>query len=265
MSLLFDSVSLQLGGVAVLRDIRLELASGEQVALIGPSGAGKTSLLLLAATRYRPSGGSLTVLGDNPWHLSTRWLRRLRSHIGMVYQSAPLPARQRVIHAVAAGRLGQSGSLAALTRLLWPNDGSAIQDCLQRVELADKLWQRCDQLSGGQRQRIGIARVLYHQAKLLLADEPVAALDPKLAEDTIRLLVAEASARQASLLVSLHSVELALAHFPRIIGVRDGQIMFDLPREQVHPGVVSALYAGERLAESVAQPAHAAISQGLRC
>nr|WP_218645031.1 ATP-binding cassette domain-containing protein [Aquitalea sp. LB_tupeE] len=263
--MLFDNTSLELGGNTILRDIRLELASGEQAALIGPSGAGKTSLLLLAATRYRPSSGSLSVLGDNPWHLSARWLRRLRSRIGMVYQSPPLPARQRVIHAVAAGRLGQSGTLAALRRLLWPDDGAAIQDCLQRVDLADKLWQRCDQLSGGQRQRVGIARVLYQQAQLLLADEPVSALDPRLAEDTIRLLLAEASASEASLLVSLHSVELALAYFPRIIGVRDGQIMFDLPREQVHPGVVSALYADERLAESVAQPAHAAISQGLRC
>ena len=265
MSLLFDNASLQLGGTSILRNIRLELASGEQAALIGPSGAGKTSLLLLAATRYRPSQGSLSVLGDNPWHLSARWLRRLRSRIGMIYQSPPLPARQRVIHAVAAGRLGQTGRLAALRRLIWPNDGAAIQDCLQRVALADKLWQRCDQLSGGQRQRVGIARVLYQQAKLLLADEPVSALDPKLAEDTIRLLLAEASASQASLLVSLHSVELALAYFPRIIGVRDGEIMFDLPREQVHPGVVSALYAGERLAEPVSQPAQAALSQGLRC
>ncbi|WP_159878911.1 MULTISPECIES: ATP-binding cassette domain-containing protein [Aquitalea] len=265
MSLLFDGVSLQLGGVDVLRDIRLELAGGEQAALIGPSGAGKTSLLLLAATRYRPSQGSLSVLGDNPWHLSARWLRRLRSRIGMVYQAAPLPARQRVIHSVAAGKLGQYGGLAALTRLLWPNDGAAVQDCLQRLALADKLWQRCDQLSGGQRQRVGIARVLYQQADLLLADEPVAALDPRLAEDTISLLVAEAHARQASLLVSLHSVELALAHFPRIIGVRDGQIMFDLPREQVHPGVVSALYAGERLAEPAATPPAASVSQGLRC
>lgn len=265
MSLLFDNTSLELGGSSILRDIRLELASGEQAALIGPSGAGKTSLLLLAATRYRPSRGSLSVLGDNPWHLSARWLRRLRSRIGMVYQSPPLPARQRVIHAVAAGRLGQSGPLAALRRLMWPDDGAAIQDCLQQVDLADKLWQRCDQLSGGQRQRVGIARVLYQQPRLLLADEPVSALDPRLAEDTIRLLLATATASEASLLVSLHSVDLALAYFPRIIGVRDGQIMFDLPRKQVHPGVVSALYAGERMREQVAASPADTLSPGLRC
>jgi hypothetical protein len=138
---------------------------------------------------------------------------------------------------------------------MWPDDGAAIQDCLQRVDLADKLWQRCDQLSGGQRQRVGIARVLYQQ--------PAAAgrrtglgTGPQAGGGHHPPAAGEASASEASLLVSLHSVELALAYFPRIIGVRDGQIMFDLPREQVHPGVVSALYAGERLAEPGSRGGH---------
>jgi len=265
VSLQFDSVDLQLGGTDILRDISLSLAQGEQAALIGPSGAGKTSLLLLAATRYRPSHGNLNLLGDNPWHLSPRWLAGLRSRIGMIYQAAPLPARQRVVHAVAAGRLGQMSGWSALRQLLWPDNTAAIQDSLQRVALADKLWQRCDQLSGGERQRVGIARVLHQRPALLLADEPVAALDPRLADDTIRLLCEEASAHQSTLLVSLHSVELALAYFPRIIGVRAGQIMFDLPREQVHPGIVTALYAGERLREAPEPLAAPASRQDLRC
>ncbi len=264
MSLHLDGVSLNLGGTPVLRELTLHLAQGEQAALIGPSGAGKTSLLLLCATGYRPDAGQLTVLGDNPWHLSARWRRRLRSRIGMLYQSSPLPDRQRVIDAVAAGRLGRSGRLAALKRLLWPQDAAAVADALARVDLADKLWARCDQLSGGQRQRAGLARVLYQQADLLLADEPIAALDPRLAEDILRCLCADARQRDASLLVSLHSVELALSHFGRLIGVRDGRIVFDLPRAEVTPGLVSALYADERLAEEAA-PAVAQLPQGRRC
>ncbi|KMJ54471.1 phosphonate ABC transporter [Vogesella sp. EB] len=260
MSLRFDAASLSLGGSRILQPLSLQLAQGEQVALIGPSGAGKSSLLLLANSCHRPDGGSVQLLGQDPWQLGAPALRRLRSRIGSVYQHPPLPALQRVVTAIGAGQLGQLSTLAALRRLLWPQDVAAIRDALQRVQLGDKLWQRCDRLSGGQRQRVGIARVLYQQPELLLADEPVSALDPRLADDTVALLCADARARGATLLVSLHSVELALAHFPRLIGLRDGRIAFDLPRAEVTPSLLAALYAGE-------QPATAdepALGSGIR-
>lgn len=256
MSLTLSAASLMLGGQRILHPLSFTLAAGEQVALIGPSGAGKSSLLLLANTRYRPTAGSITLLEQDPWQVSSRARRALRSRIGSIYQQPPLPAMQRVVTAVGAGALGRLSTLAALQRLLWPQDIAAIRQALAQVQLADKLWQRCDQLSGGQRQRVGIARVLYQQADLILADEPVSALDPRLADDTVALLCQHAAQRKATLLVSLHSVELALAHFPRLIGLRDGQIAFDLPREQVTPELLAALYAGEQtIADQPVAPA----------
>ncbi|SCK04987.1 phosphonate ABC transporter ATP-binding protein [Vogesella sp. LIG4] len=245
MSLALSEATLSLRGQRILDGITLRLAQGEQAALIGPSGAGKSSLLLLAATRYRADSGSLRLLDAEPWQLDAAALRRLRSRIGSVYQHAPLPALQRVVTAVGAGRLGRISTLAALRRLLWPQDVAAIQAALAQVQLADKLWQRCDRLSGGQRQRVGIARALYQAPELLLADEPVSALDPRLADDTVALLCRDAAARNSTLLVSLHSVELALAHFPRLIGLREGKVMFDLPRGEVSPALLDALYAGD--------------------
>jgi len=256
VSLLFDRVSLSLGGSPVLHEISLRLADGEQAALIGPSGAGKTSLLLLANTVLHPNGGSLQLLGQAPWSQSARALRALRRDIGTVYQNPPLPPRQRVVNAVAAGRLGRQSLAASLAQLMLPRDTAAIEAALARVNLGGRLWERCDQLSGGQRQRIGIARVLYQAPRLLLADEPVSALDPRLAEQTVRLLTDEARSRNATLLMSLHSVELALAFFPRLIGVRQGRVMFDLPREAVSETQLAALYADEQPNEPrpVAEP-----------
>ena len=116
---------------------------------------------------------------------------------------------------------------------------------LERVDLADKLFARCDQLSGGQLQRVGIARVLYQQPDLILADEPVSALDPTLALATIRLLIADAEARGATLVASLHAVDLALGNFSRIVGVKAGRIAFDLPAAEVGTPLLHDLYASE--------------------
>lgn len=264
MSLELRGVGLSLDGAVILRGINLQLAAGEQAALIGPSGAGKSTLLLLANTGLRPDCGAVRLLDADPWRLPRRALRALRARIGSVYQTPPLPPRQRVIHAVAAGRLGQGGELAALRRLLWPDDAASVAAELERLGLADKLWQRCDQLSGGQRQRVGIARALYQRPDLMLADEPVSALDPRLADDSIRLLCEDARARRATLLASLHSVQLALAHFPRIIGLRDGAVAFDLPREQVDAPLLAELYAGE-MPETAVEPAAPAALRGLQC
>ncbi|NDV13165.1 phosphonate ABC transporter ATP-binding protein [Crenobacter caeni] len=248
MSLTLAAASLTRGKRRLLDRISLTLAQGEQAALIGPSGAGKSSLISLAATLAAPSNGYVSLLGEDPWRLGARARRALRARIACVWQTPPLPARQRVIHAVAAGRLGQSGTLAALARLVLPRDGAAIEQTLARVELAHKLWVRSDTLSGGERQRVGVARALYQAGELVLADEPVSALDPYLAAQTVRVLCEDARARGASLLMSLHSVELALAHFPRIIALRDGRVAFDLPSAEVDAARLAALYEGEQTA-----------------
>ena len=161
-----------------------------------------------------------------------------------MHQAPPIPARQRAVTAVLAGRLGRWPAWKALASLFYPQDIAGARTALARVDLADKLFQRCDRLSGGQLQRVGIARVLYQQPELILADEPVSALDPALARATIGLLVDEARSRGATLVASLHAVDLALEHFPRIVGVRAGRIAFDRPAAEVTPQMLDALYAG---------------------
>jgi phosphonate transport system ATP-binding protein len=245
-------------GRRALQDIELTVRRGERLAIIGPSGAGKTTLLRLLATSLQPSEGRLELLGEEPWRLSAAARKRLRARLGLVHQSPPLPPRQRVVTAVSAGRLGQWPLWKALINLLHPLDTAGACDALARLDLADKLFERCDQLSGGQLQRVGIARVLYQQAALILADEPVSAMDPLLASHTLGVLTGEAEARGITLLASLHAVDLALNHFPRIVGVRDGRIAFDLPSHAVTPQALDALYANEQLASSLpASPAPA--------
>lgn len=184
------------------------------MAVIGPSGAGKSSLLNLLATALQPDSGTVELLGEAPWRLSGRARQRLRTRIGLIHQAPPLPSRQRVVTAVLAGRLGRWGTLRGLASLLHPRDVPGARAALATLGLADKLFAQCGQLSGGQLQRVGIARVLYQQPELLLADEPVSAMDPVLADHTLETLCRHAGERGVTLVASLHAVELALAHFP---------------------------------------------------
>ena len=245
MSFMLDDVGLtHSNGFTALSHISLSAIQGESIALIGPSGAGKTSLLSTIGTAYLPTAGRMQVLGRTASAQSAaRELKALRSRIGTVHQAAPIPLRQRVVTAVLAGKLGQWPLWKALASLAYPQDIAGAREALARVQLEDKLFARCDQLSGGQLQRVGIARVLYQQAELILADEPVSALDPALSQATVQLLVREAAARKATLVASLHAVDLALANFARIVGVRDGRLAFDLPAAQVSEAQLQALYA----------------------
>ena len=246
MSFMLDDVGLtHSNGFHALSHISLSATQGECIALIGPSGAGKTSLLSTIATAYLPTTGSMQVLGQAASTQSTpHALKALRARIGTVHQAAPIPLRQRVVTAVLAGKLGQWPLWKALASLAYPQDIPGAREALARVQLDDKLFARCDQLSGGQLQRVGIARVLYQGAELILADEPVSALDPALSLATVQLLVQEAAARRATLVASLHAVDLALANFSRIVGIRDGRVAFDLPAAQVSDAQLQALYAG---------------------
>ncbi|MBK7017918.1 MAG: ATP-binding cassette domain-containing protein [Sulfuritalea sp.] len=232
-------------GLRALRGLDLRLADGERVAVIGPSGAGKTSLIRLLGCALRPTTGRIGVLGANPWQLSARELRRLRARIGTIHQAPPIPPRLRVITAILAGRLGSWPAWKGLASLLYPADIAGARAALARLDLADRLFDRCDRLSGGQLQRVGIARVLYQQPRLILADEPVSALDPVLADAAIGQIIADAEQRGTTVLASLHAVDLALKWFPRVIGLRNGEVAFDLPAGEVGSGMLSELYASE--------------------
>ena len=246
MSFCLNGVGLtHANGFAALKGISLQAKKGERFALTGPSGAGKTSLLSVRGTALAPTAGTAEVLDFGQNFRLTAAIRTLRSRIGTIHQSPPLPGRQRVVTAVLAGKLGQWPAWKSLASLLYPLDVPGARAALERVDLADKLFARCDQLSGGQLQRVGIARVLYQQPDLILADEPVSALDPNLALSAVRLLIADAEARGATLVASLHAVDLALGCFSRIVGVKAGQIAFDLPAAEVSDALLHELYASE--------------------
>ncbi|MBA3598785.1 MAG: ATP-binding cassette domain-containing protein [Methylibium sp.] len=246
MSFALESVGLvHPNGQRALRAVSLSAASGERLAVIGPSGAGKTTLLRVLATALRPGEGRALSLSANPWQLSAAALRKLRARIGVVHQAPPIPPRLRVVTAVLAGRLGGWSTGRALASLLYPVDIAGAREALARLDMADRLFDRCDRLSGGQLQRVGIARVLYQAPELLLADEPVSALDPALADAAVGQLIAHSQTQGATLVASLHAVDLALKWFPRIVGMRVGEVVFDKPAEHVTRAMLQELYATE--------------------
>ncbi len=230
------------GAAQAIRGLSLQIGAGEQVAVIGPSGAGKTTLLQVLACALPPSAGAVTLDGASPWQLPRSALQRLRGRLFLAPQVPPLPPRQRVVTAVLAGRLAAMSLWQSIRSLFYPADIPAAFEALERFDLADKLFERVDRLSGGERQRVGLSRALLSSASLWLIDEPLSALDPTRSRQAITTLVDVARERGATLVATLHQVDVALAHFPRIIGLRDGQLAFDLPASEVTRERLAALY-----------------------
>jgi phosphonate transport system ATP-binding protein len=230
------------GAALALQGVNLQVTPGEQLAVIGPSGAGKTTLMQLLACALPPSSGDVLLDDQPPWALATRELQRLRGRLFLAPQVPPLPPRQRVVTAVLAGALPGMGLWASLRSLFYPADIPAAHAALARFDLADKLFERVDRLSGGERQRVGLARALLAPARLWLVDEPLSSLDPTRARQALATLVDVARERGITLVTSLHQVDAALAQFPRIVGLRDGRVAFDLPAPEVTPQLLARLY-----------------------
>lgn len=230
------------GGADALSGLSLRVEAGEQVALIGPSGAGKTTLLHTLALALKPRAGIVNAFGVDPWSLGNAARHALRARLFLAPQTPPLPPRQRVVTAVLAGRLPQWSLRRALASLVKPADTQRAWDALAQFHLQDKLYARVDRLSGGERQRTGIARALVSSAEAFLVDEPLSALDPTLARQTMAVLQREAAARGAALVCSLHQVEIARALFPRLVGLREGRILFDARSQDVTDAMIAALY-----------------------
>lgn len=247
----------QAGALPALQKLSLDIVAGEHVAVIGPSGAGKTTLLHLLGCALRPSAGGLRLDDQDPWALPARRLQQLRGALFLAPQVPPLPPRQRVVTSVLAGRLPHQGLWPSLRSLVYPTGIAQADAALARFDVSDKLFAHVDRLSGGERQRVGLARVLLSQARLLLVDEPLSALDPARSAQAIETLAQVARERGATLVATLHDVPMALQHFPRIVGLRAGQLVFDLPAARVTPALLADLYAHESQARPLA-PADAA-------
>ncbi|MDB5947148.1 MAG: transporter related protein [Ramlibacter sp.] len=244
------------GAAPALQGLDLEVAAGEQVAVIGPSGAGKTTLLHVLACAIQPSAGRVEIDGRNPWKLGRRELQRLRGTLFLAPQMPPLPPRQRVVTAVLAGRLPRISLAHSLRSLFYPTGIAQADAALARFDISDKLFARVDRLSGGERQRVALARALVAQPRLLLVDEPLSALDPTRAAQAMATLTAAARESGATLLTTMHDVPMALASFPRILGLRDGRLLFDLAAAAVTPQRLQALYAQHLDELQGGSPAH---------
>jgi phosphonate transport system ATP-binding protein len=243
-SLRLDGVTVRHGDVVALDGVSLAVAAGERVGLVGPSGAGKTTLLRLFNGSVRPSAGKAAVLGQDVAALPPAELRRLRARVGFVHQDHSLVPNQRVIRNVLAGRLGQRSLAGAVRMMLFPTTSEAVDvhRLLERVGVEEKLYERTDRLSGGQRQRVAIARALYQEPAALLADEPVASVDPARARDTVALLAAISRERGLTLCMSLHNLDLAREFFPRLVGMRRGRIVFDRATRDISDTEFAELY-----------------------
>ena len=222
--------------------VSLAIGAGERVALLGPSGAGKSSLLAVANGLLRPASGSLRWLGAPPAR-SGRARRRQQARIGTLWQDLRLIEELTVQQNLNAARLAVWGWPRALLNLLLPLETAACAAVLQRLDLDPALLNQPDSaLSGGQRQRVALARLLRQDPLLLLADEPLASLDPRLAADLLALLL-ELTSPPRALLLSLHRPDL-LAGFDRVVGLRAGQLVFDQPGSSLETSQLKALYAG---------------------
>ncbi|SDR89266.1 phosphonate transport system ATP-binding protein [Friedmanniella luteola] len=239
------AVRVRYGPLLALDDVDLTLVAGERVAVVGPSGAGKSTLLALCTAAVRPTSGTVEVLGQDLTSATPRQLAAVRRRVGALYQRLHLVGRLRVVHNVNAGRLGAWPWWRALLSLVRPLEVAAARQALARTGIEALVDARTDELSGGEQQRVALARLLVQDPELVLADEPVSSLDPARAEEVLRLLGETATGRERTLLVSLHDVDLALRHCDRVVGVRAGRVVFDLPAAAVTADLRRQLYAFE--------------------
>ena len=241
------------GEVAALGPVSLALSPGERAAVIGPSGAGKTTLFRLLNGTLRPSSGTLAYAGRDVASLGPREARAMRRRIGTIHQQALLVPSLTVLDNTLCGALGAWSLAHAVRTAIAPaaHDVERAMAALEQVALADKRDARADELSGGQQQRVAIARLVMQDPEVILADEPFSALDPALSASIAALLLGLAGEGR-TLVCTLHDVTLARALFPRIIALRAGQLAFDLSSAEITEDALDALYRAAPAAREVA-------------
>lgn len=231
--------------VQALNGVTLQVHPGERLAILGQSGAGKTTLFRLLNGTLRPTAGSVFFDGHDTASFSGSELRAMRRRVGTIYQQHNLVPSLTALENTLCGALGRMSLLSTLGTMFQPTkaDSELALHALELVDLADKRAARADELSGGQQQRLAAARVLMQSPDVILADEPTASLDPELAETMTSLLAGLASDGRKTLIMAVHKVELALRHFPRVVGLRAGGLSFDVPPSEVQDDLLGALYA----------------------
>lgn len=251
--IVFDHVSkIYPNGTVGLDDVNLTIQDGEFVAIIGRSGAGKSTLLRAVNRMHDISEGTLTVNDTNVSGLRGKALRSFRREIGMVFQSFNLVSRTTVIRNVLSARVPEMPFWRVLLGAFRKEDKITALESLDKVGILDKAYIRADQLSGGQQQRVALARTLAQKPKIILADEPVAALDPVTAKQVMEDFVRINKEMGISILLNIHHVELAIEYADRIIGIRAGKIVYDGSSKEVDQSVLDSIYGEAAKQEAMA-------------
>ncbi len=231
-------------GYEGLKHINLEIGQGEFVAIIGLSGAGKSTLIRTINRMHDITSGSLTVDGTDVMSLSGKSLRRFRRKIGMIFQSFNLITRTTVIRNVLTAFVPDMPWYRSLFGIYNEEEKMKALEALDKVGILDKAFVRADQLSGGQQQRVALARTLAQSPQIILADEPVASLDPVTAKQVMNDFKRINQDMNISILINIHHVDLALQYCTRVIGIRAGEIVYDGPSDKVDKNILNQIYQG---------------------
>ncbi len=234
-------------GPEILKGISFDVEEGDFFAIIGPSGAGKSTLIRCINRLVEPTAGTIHLRDVDVLKLGSSDLRKMRRHIGMIFQEFNLINRMSVMDNVLSGRLGYVGPIRSIFRTFQDKDIQRALELLERVGLQDHVDKRADQLSGGQRQRVGIARALMQEPNLLLLDEPTSALDPKISREVMDLIRSIATELKVPVLCNIHDVQLAKETCNKIIGLQDGNKMFDGLTPDLDQSSLEEIYAMEVL------------------
>ncbi len=244
--IVFDHVSkVYPNGVKALDDVSLTIDQGEFVGIIGLSGAGKSTLIRSINRMHDITGGSLTVDGVEVDALRGRELRLFRRRIGMIFQSFNLVTRASVLKNVLVSFVPDLPFWRVLFGIYTKENKIKALEALDSMGILEKAYTRCDELSGGQMQRVALARTLAQNPKIILADEPVAALDPVTARVVMNDFKKINREKKISVLINIHHVDLALEYVDRIIGIKNGRIIYDGKKEDINDAVLSEIYGGD--------------------
>mgnify|MGYP001773822472 FL=1 len=241
--IIFKNVSvIYPNGFKALKNINLQINDGEFVIIVGPSGAGKSTLIRTINGFVKISEGELIVNNKNIKNLNEKELRALRREIGMIFQNFNLVKRISVLRNVLIGRLGYVSTIRSIFNLFSKEDIELAFENLKRVGIEDKAYVRADQLSGGQQQRVAIARALTQKPKIILADEPVASLDPPTAKVVMDYLKKFNKELGITTIINLHDIDLVMEYGERVIGLRSGEIVYDGSVKGLNENVLKEIY-----------------------
>ncbi|WP_340119332.1 phosphonate ABC transporter ATP-binding protein [Pelagibius sp. 7325] len=260
------------GTVRAVSQVSLDIPEGQMVGIIGRSGAGKSTLLRLVNRLIEPSQGSIHFNGKVVTRLKGRELLAWRADCAMIFQQFNLVNRLDVLTNVLIGRINRHGPLSSLAKRFSPAERALAIAALDRLDLADQALQRADTLSGGQQQRVAIARAILQDPKVILADEPIASLDPRNAAKVMDALAAINREEGLTVLCNLHTLDTARHYCDRIIGMAAGEVVFDGTPERLTKAAVQHLYGaadsqeecGEEIAEAITSTSLPAFEEGRR-